>query len=201
MAILEHINGVRERTWDWFKVRAHGKHALWWLILLSVTEPIFSFIVPETLLVAILLAGSKRWRFYAFVTSVASAVGSIIGYVIGAYLFEVFGRALIAFYGLEGYFMKAQAIMEEHIFITMFSASFTPLPDKVFVLAAGFFGASFIPYLLGFVVGRTLRFYLVAYLVHRFGAKVLALIERYVWLVSALALAVLCILILWSLLF
>src|SRR3989344_1590889 len=113
MPILEHISAASERTWEWFKMRAHGKYALWWLVLLAITEPVFSFIVPETLLIAILLAGSRRWKFYAFVTSAASTMGSVIGYFVGAYLFDIFGRALIAFYGWENYFAKAQVNNED----------------------------------------------------------------------------------------
>lgn len=177
--MLERLQLARTRCWSWFSARAHGKHALFWLIVLSILEPFISFIVPETLLVPILLAGSKRWKFYAFVSSAACAVGSVIGYFVGAYFFELVGRRLIELYGLQEHFVRAQMVMEEHLFAAMFTASFTPLPDKVFVLAAGFFGASFLPYLLGFIVGRSLRIYLIAFLVHRFGAHVIRLLERY----------------------
>ncbi len=185
--LLEQIRGARDRSWRWFSERAHGKHALFWLALLSFVEPIVSPIVPETLMVAMLLAGSSRWRFYAAVTSFFSIAGGVVGYLTGFFLFKAIGQSLIAFYGFEATFLEAEQLMSQHAFSSMFWVTFTPIPDKVFVLAAGFLGVSFLPYLLGYIGGRTLRFFLVAYLVHRYGERVLALINRYFALLALIA--------------
>lgn len=187
------IKGARDRSWAWFKERAHGKHALFWLCVLAFSEAFISPIVPETLLVAMLLAGSERWRYFAAITSLASIAGGIAGYFIGLFLFQTVGQGLISFYGLEEGFAEAARIMSIHAFTSMFWVSFTPIPDKVFVLAAGFLAIPFIPYIFGYIFGRTLRFFLVAYLVHCYGMRVLALINRYFgWLalIAALFIAV-----------
>ncbi len=178
--MLERIISFRDKSWAWFSARAHGPHALFWLVILCLTEPIFSPIVPETLLVAMLLAGSVRWKFYAGLTSIASTVGGIAGYFVGALLFSSIGAYLIDLYNLQHAFTEAGRLLGEHIFITMFLVSFTPLPDKVFILAAGFLGAAFFPFAGGYIIGRTLRYYLVSYLVHRYGAAVLAIVNRYI---------------------
>lgn len=192
--MLERIIQLRDRSWGWFSARAHSKHALFWLIVISFTEPIFSFIVPETLLVAMLLVKSERWRFYSWVTTITSTLGGVAGYFIGALLFNSVGAYLIHLYGLESFVMEARTLIGAHIFLTMFLVSFSPLPDKVFVLTAGFLGSAFVPYLAGYVAGRGLRFFLVAYLVHRFGTRVLALMNKYfpyVALISALIIGLL----------
>ncbi|HEY4511048.1 MAG TPA: VTT domain-containing protein [Candidatus Paceibacterota bacterium] len=194
MHILEYIEGVRDRSWGWFKERADGKHAIFWLCVLAFGEAIVSPIVPETLLVAMILAGSQRWRYLAGVTALASIAGGVAGYAIGFSLFHTVGINLISFYGFENVFAEAERLMSLHAFTTMFWVSFTPVPDKVFVLAAGFLGVSFLPYILGYIFGRTLRFFLVAYLVHRYGSRVLALINRYFALLALIAVLLLAVL-------
>lgn len=187
MHILEYIAGARDRSWGWFKERAHGKHATFWLCVLAFLEPFVSPIVPETLLVAMLIAGSARWRYFAAITSLASIAGGATGYIIGFYLFHTVGQGLLSLYGLEGAFAEAARVMSIHAFSSMFWVSFTPIPDKVFVLAAGFLAIPFLPYILGYICGRTLRFFVVAYLVQRYGERVLALLNRYFFLLALVA--------------
>lgn len=171
------------RQWEWFKERAHGPHALFWLIVLSVVEPIFSPIMPETLMVPIVLAGTPRWKFYATITAIFATIGVALGYFIGLFLFGAVGASLIDFYHLGYYFGEAQRLMGAHAFSTMFWVSFTPLPDKVFVLAAGFLSAPFGWFLLGSFLGRISRTLLLAYLVHKYGEAALVFIRRYfLWL-------------------
>ncbi len=177
--MMERIRHSSERSWAWFKERAHGKNALWWLILISFLEPIISPIVPETLMVAILLAGAKRWRFYALVTMLASVAGGVAGYLVGAYLFESIGAWVISSHALEGEFVRAQEFMNAHAFLAMFFVSFSPLPDKLFVITSGLLGVAFIPYILGYTLGRSLRFFLVAYIVRVYGERALVVAQRY----------------------
>jgi membrane protein YqaA with SNARE-associated domain len=185
--MLELIKGARDRSWGWFKERAHSKYAIFWLCLLAFAEGIVSPIVPETLLVAMLLAGSARWRFFAAITSLSSIAGGIVGYLIGLFVFQTVGAGLISYFGWEAAFAEAGRLLSMHAFSSMFWVSFTPIPDKIFVLASGFLGVSFLPYILGYISGRTLRFFLVAYLVHRYGERVLALINRYFSLLALIA--------------
>lgn len=169
--------------WEWFKARAEGPHALLWLLVLSLLEPIVSPIMPETLMIPIVLAGTKRWKFYAIVTAATTTIGCAIGYFIGAFLFGIVGAYLIELYNLGVYFLEAQRLMGEHSFSTMFWVSFTPLPDKVFVLAAGFLSAPFWGFLLGSLLGRMGRTLLLAYLAHRYGEAAITFVRRYfIWL-------------------
>jgi membrane protein YqaA with SNARE-associated domain len=187
--MLERITEIKDRSWEWFSRRAHTKGALWWLLLITFLEPIISPIVPETLLVAILLAGSQRWKFYAAITAITSIAGGVAGYFIGAFLFELIGAWLVSIQGLEAVFTHAQTLMQQHVFVTMIIASFTPLPDKAFVLAGGFLGASFLPYILGYALGRTVRIFVVAYLTKRYGSAIIATINRYFMLFALVAVA------------
>lgn len=190
-AMLERIAEVGNRSWAWFRERAGGKHAFGWLVALSFFEPIVSPIVPETLLVAILIAHPERWIRYALVTALASIAGGVAGYFIGLFFFDTIGSQLVALYGLEQMFQEAKRLMAAHIFITMFLVSFSPLPDKVFVLAAGFLAVSFPLYFLGYAIGRTIRFFLVAYLVQRFGIGIIHTVNRYFSIVAIIAFLIL----------
>lgn len=178
------------RLWEWFHRRADGPHALLWLIILSVLEPVISPIVPETLMVPMVLARKERWKAFAAILIGFTTMGCIIGYLIGDLFFELLGRYLLSWGSGEEVFMKAQLLMSAHAFLTMFWISFTPLPDKVFVLAAGFLSAPFLPFLLGSLVGRALRVALIAYAAARYGEQAIALIRRYFGFLTIVAVAI-----------
>ncbi len=182
------------RLWEWFRKRSESPHAKMWLVVLSFFEPIFSPIMPETLMVPMLLANGKHWKLYATVVVVFTTLGCAIGYFIGSFFFEIIGAKLLAFYHLTDVFEDAKAIMAAHAFLTMFWISFTPLPDKVFVLAAGFLAVPFIPYLLGCLIGRALRVFLIAYLINRYGEGVLGVVRRYFAILTVVAIVVLLVL-------
>ncbi|MDB5225616.1 MAG: DedA family protein [Candidatus Adlerbacteria bacterium] len=188
MHLLEHITERGERSWAWFSQRAHSQHAKMWLAILSFLEPIISPIVPETLMVAMLLAGSndRRWKAYAALTTAFSFLGGLVGYGIGMLAFYYFGEGLLAYFGLGDLHAQAQFLLGGSIFVVMFFVTFTPLPDKVFTILSGFFGVPLLPYAVGFLAGRALRFTLVAYMVHRMGPRILDVLNRYfLWVAVA----------------
>lgn len=192
----QRVLSVRDRSWAWFKERAHGPHAFWWLMLLSFLEPLFSPIVPETLMVAMLLAGAERWKFYALMTTIASIAGGVVGYFIGALLYKSVGGFIIELYGLESYVTRAQELFNENIFTTMAFVTATPVPDKVFVFFAGFLGVNFLWYLFGYIAGRSARIFLIAWLLKTYGPRILDIADKYFgWLtLSVVALIVIAIL-------
>ena len=76
-------------------------------------------------------------------------------------------------------FDTARHLIAGHVFVAMAVASFTPVPDKVFIYAGGFLGVHFFPFIAGYFLGRGVRMALVCYLTQRFGQHVLDLINRY----------------------
>ncbi len=177
--MLERIDSLRSRSWAWFDARAHGPHGIFWLSLLSFLEPIVSPIVPETLMVAMLLSRPEHWKRYALITAFFSFLGGVCGFWLGWFLFTGIGDWVLSFYGLEAWFARAQELFAGNVFVVMLLITFTPIPDKVFVLMAGFLRVPFLQYAAGFLAGRTLRFFIVAYVTHRFGGKVIELVNRY----------------------
>jgi membrane protein YqaA with SNARE-associated domain len=189
----EHIMTRGERGWKWFSDRAHGKHAVAWLAVLAFFEPIFSPIVPETLMAAMLLARSdnRLWKKYAAVTTISSVLGGVAGYGLGYLAMRAFGLEWLSFLGLGNATETIATILAGNIFLIMIVVTFTPLPDKAFTIVSGFLGVPLLPFVGGYIIGRTARFTLVAYLVHRFGSKVLEVINKYSTIVALGTIAIL----------
>jgi membrane protein YqaA with SNARE-associated domain len=148
---------------------AKSGHARMWLVLLSFSESSFFIIPPDVLLLAMLSFGEKKWKHLVFLTSAASVAGAVFGYLVGAFLFEPLAQPIISFYGLTDKFNYVGDLYTSGVFLAVFTAAFTPIPFKVFVLSAGFFNVPFIPFLFAGALGRTLRFSLVAWLSKEYG--------------------------------
>ena len=175
-----------ERTWQWFTMHAERPHALLWLGLVAFADAIFFPIAPEVFLVALTLAHKERARTYLAVAASLSALGAVAGYFVAAFLFNQFGEPILAFYHLEAAFNTARYFIMGHVFLAMALASFTPIPDKVFIYAGGFLGVNFIPFITGYVLGRTIRMAIFVYLTERFGMDALTIIRRYFTYFAAL---------------
>jgi membrane protein YqaA with SNARE-associated domain len=142
-------------------------------------------------MVAMILAHPARWAYFAAVAAIASLLGGIVGYLIGAALFAGVGEFVISFYHLEPWVGRVHELFSGNVFTTMAVVTFTPVPDKIFVFLAGFLHISFPIYLAGYLIGRTARIFIAAWLLKRFGAHVLALAERYaVWVGAAVMIAI-----------
>jgi membrane protein YqaA with SNARE-associated domain len=187
--MLEGFHAWKDALWQRFIVLARGPHALFWLGVCALTDPIFFPIAPEIYLAALILAHRDRFKTYLAITVICSTVGAALGYFIGAFLFKQFGMPLIQFYHLESAFREARHLLMGGVFVGMILVAFQLIPEKVFVLAAGFLGAPFLPFLAGFFIGRAARIALIAYLTKRFGGNVLSVIKRYFLAFTILMLA------------
>jgi membrane protein YqaA with SNARE-associated domain len=176
---LEALHQWRRGLWQWFVARAQGQHALAWLALVSFIDPIFFPVAPEIYLVALMLARPGLWRQYLPVSILFSVFGASVGYVIGGFLFHTFGLPILQFYHLEKVFLDAQHLVHGHVFWGMIVIAFSPIPEKVAVLAAGFLGVHFIPFILGFFVGRGVRLALVVYFTQAYGEGIIRFLSRY----------------------
>ena len=169
----------QERMWRWFTGHARRPHALWWLAAVAFTDAIFFPVAPEVFLVALTLAHKERARTYLAVAAGFSALGAATGYFVAVFLFHQFGEPILAFYHLENAFRMARHFIAGHVFLTMAVASFTPIPDKVFIYAGGFLGVHFAPFITGYVLGRTTRMAIFVYLTERYGQHALDIIRQY----------------------
>lgn len=170
---------------------ARHRHAQRYLAGMSFAESVFFPIPPDVMLAPMCLASpSRAWRF-AFITTLASVIGGIVGYALGYWLFEPVVEPLIASMGWQQKFEHALAWFKEYGVWVVFLAGFSPIPYKVFTIGAGLLSMAFLPFLFASAIGRGARFFLVAALMKFGGAKMEAKLRQYVevlgWLVVGLA--------------
>lgn len=164
-------------------------NAPWYLGALSFTESSFFPIPPDVMLAPMSLANpSKAWRF-AFITTATSVLGGLFGYFIGATLFDAIEPTLKT----SSYWPHYQTAVQwfnQWGFWAIFVAGFSPIPYKVFTIAAGTLSMALLPFTLASVIGRGARFYLVAGLMKWGGPRMETALHKYVdrigWVTVAL---------------
>lgn len=170
---------------------AKHKHANKYLCALSFAESSFFPIPPEVMLVPMSLATPKKAFSLAFFTTVFSVLGGMFGYAIGFFAFD-----LIAPWLQTTHYWSSYQITEywftEWGFWAIFIAGFSPLPYKVFTLAAGVAQMVFLPFVIASLLGRGIRFFLVSWLSAAVKTKLESLLEQHLailaWTIAALAL-------------
>jgi membrane protein YqaA with SNARE-associated domain len=166
------------RLYNWC-INAAGKpYATWLLGAISFMESSFFPIPPDTMLVPMSLARPDRAYGYAAVCTLTSVVGGILGYAIGAFLYDTVGHWLIALYG---YGDKVEAFREAYArygtWIILLKGA-TPIPYKIVTITSGFAAYNFWLFVIFSLITRGARFYLTAFLLHRFGPQAREMIEK-----------------------
>lgn len=176
----EKLHTMKEDLKAWTVRHAEGKNAKWWLFGVAFAESSFFPIPPDVLLVAILMTRERvRAFFYASVTTAGSVLGGLLGYAIGYFFFQTVGVWLVDTYHLQAQMVTVQKLFIENAFFAIFVAAFTPIPYKLFTIAAGLFGISLPVFIVASILGRGGRFFLVAIVMRFFGEHVIRLFYRY----------------------
>lgn len=164
--------------------------APWYLGGLAFAESAFFPIPPDVMLAPMALAQPERaWRL-ALITTLASVAGGLLGYAVGHFAFDLIQPWLATKPHYWQAYKQAVDWFERYGFWAIFVAGFSPIPYKVFTIAAGVLSMALLPFALGSLVGRGARFYLVAGLMRWGGARMEAMLHHYVdrigWAVVAL---------------
>lgn len=180
--------GIFRRIYDWMLAASAHRRAPFWLGAVSFAESSFFPIPPDVMLAPMTLAQPQRWWRLALLTTVTSVLGGLLGYAIGLGMMEAARPWLEAAGYMQG-FEQATAWFHDWGFWAMFLAGFTPIPFKVFTIAAGSVSMALPVFVLGAIVGRGLRFGLVAGLVRLLGPAATPWLERHLerigWLMVA----------------
>jgi len=167
------------RLYDWVVSLAQSRHGIWALFLIAFAESSFFPIPPDILLIALAVGAPRRSLRFALVCTVGSAVGAGFGYLLGLQFYEFAGRPIIEFYGVGDRYLEVRDLYARWDAIAVGVAGFTPIPFKVFTIAAGAFQINFFTFLVACVVSRGARFFLQGALILWFGPQIQKLIERY----------------------
>jgi membrane protein YqaA with SNARE-associated domain len=166
------------KIYNWC-VNAAGKpHAAWALGGVSFAESSFFPIPPDTMLVPMALARPDKAYYYAAVCSVASVAGGILGYAIGAYLYESVGLWLIQLYG---YGDKVEAFREAYArygTLIILVKGVTPIPYKIVTITSGFAGYDLFWFVVLSIITRGGRFFIVAALIYVWGPSARDFVEK-----------------------
>jgi membrane protein YqaA with SNARE-associated domain len=165
------------KLYDWTMGIAAHPQARWGLAGVSFAESSFFPIPPDIILIPMVLAERRKWISFALICTIASVVGGIAGYAIGAFLFEQIARPILEFYGYAGKFDTFAARYNEWGAWIVLIAGLTPFPYKVITIASGATGLAFPVFMLTSIVARGLRFFIVAGLLYRFGPPIREFIE------------------------
>ena len=189
------------RACDWVLSWGETPYAGTALFLLAFAEASFFPIPPDLLLIALCLSVPLRSLRYALLATCGSVMGGVLGYGIGAGLWSLAADWFFTY--IPGFspqlFERVGALFARYDFWTVFAAGFTPIPYKVFTIASGAFGINLPIFIVASVVSRGLRFYLVAWLLKRYGEQARLFIEKYFNLLSWLVLVfIIVILVIWK---
>lgn len=176
------------RLYDWVLHWADTPYGPAALFILSFAEASFFPIPPDALLIALVLGLRKKAFSFATICTIASVTGAILGYMIGHFLWwagssEFSSLALFFFNNIPGFteeiFYKVKALYDEWNFWIIFTAGFTPIPYKVFTISGGAFEINIALFIIASIISRAGRFFLVAFLIWKFGAQIKSFIDKY----------------------
>ncbi len=175
------------RIYDWVLHWAETPWGAWALFILAFVESSFFPIPPDVLLIALCLGLPVRSFRYATICTIGSVLGAIGGYLLGHFAWMSSGEftafANFFFEHIPGFthevYHQISEWYEEYDFWMVFTAGFTPIPYKVITITAGVFNINFWVFIIASIISRGARFFLISFLIWKFGPTVKGFIDKY----------------------
>ena len=166
------------RLYDWCIAAADKPYAVWILGVVSFAESSFFPVPPDAMLIPMAMAQPKKaWQF-ALVCTITSVAGGVLGYAIGALLYDSIGGWIIKLYGYGDKVEAFRAAYAEYGAWIILLKGFTPIPYKLVTITSGFAAYSLPLFILFSVITRGARFFLLAFLLNRYGPAAREIIEK-----------------------
>ncbi len=176
------------KLYDWMLHWAQTPYGAVALFLLAFAEASFFPIPPDALLIALVLGARTKAFRLALICTLGSVAGALAGYAVGYYawwdLSGGFSPLAHFFYNnIPGFntdiFYKVQDMYQQWDFWIIFTAGFTPIPYKVFTITAGAFKVSIPMFIIASIISRGARFFLVSFLIWKYGEQIKSFIDKY----------------------
>ena len=164
--------------YDWTLRLAHHRHALRSLAVVSFAESSVFPIPPDVMLVPMILARRDQAYRIATICTITSVAGGMLGYAIGYFRYDSVGLWLVNLYGAHDAIAEFRAWYDSWGAAVILIKGLTPIPFKVVTIASGFFAYNFLLFVLLAAITRGARFFLIAWLLKRYGERMKAFIER-----------------------
>jgi membrane protein YqaA with SNARE-associated domain len=158
------------------------------LFVFAFIESVFFPVPPDILLIALVLGSASKYISYAIICTLGSVTGALAGYALGSFLWirgngEFSDFAQFFFNNIPGFseelFNSIKTLFRNWGFWVIFTAGFTPVPYKVFTVSAGVFDINLLMFVIASIASRGARFFLVSWLIWRFGPGIKTFIDRY----------------------
>ncbi len=166
------------RLYDWTMNLAAHRHGIWWLALVAFVESSVFPIPPDVLMIPMILARPSRAWLIASVALVASVLGGMLGYAIGALAYDTIGQPVLSALGKADAMEDFNTRFNDFGFWAVLGAGVTPFPYKVITIMSGWTGMPLATFVATSILARALRFFVVATLLRTFGAPVREFIEK-----------------------
>jgi membrane protein YqaA with SNARE-associated domain len=166
------------RLYDWCIAAADKPYALWILGMVSFAESSFFPVPPDVMLIPMSLAQPRKAWLFALVCTITSVAGGVLGYAIGALLYDSIGGWIIQLYG---YGNKMDAFRESYAewgAMIILVKGLTPIPYKLVTISLGFAGYNLFLFIVLSIITRGARFFLLAFLLNRYGPQAREIIEK-----------------------
>ncbi|WP_037315660.1 YqaA family protein [Ruegeria halocynthiae] len=164
--------------YDWTIRLAEHPRALWALAVVAFVESSFFPIPPDVLMIPMILARPSRAWLIATVALVASVLGGLLGYAIGAFFYDSIGQPILESMGKAHAMEEFNTKFNDFGFWAVLAAGVTPFPYKVITIMSGWTGMPLGTFIATSILARALRFFVVAGLLWKFGEPIRAFIEK-----------------------
>ena len=168
-----------DRLYRWTLALSESRHAPLALGAVAFAESSFFPIPPDLILVPMALAKPRMAWTYAAICTAASVLGGILGYAIGALLYDTLGQWLISLYHYADKMDALRAAYAQWGWLVILVKGLTPIPYKLVTIMSGLLGYNFALFVLLSAVTRGARFFIVAGLLNRFGDPIRGALERH----------------------
>ena len=169
--------------YNWTLELANNPRAIWLLGFVSFIEAIFFPIPPDILLIPMILANIQKAWFYAFVATITSVMGGLVGYAVGFLAYSEIAEPLLISLGKQSAMILFSNSINENGFLIVLTAGISPIPFKVVSIMSGFTQMPLLVFLVSAMLGRATRFFVVATLLKYYGETIKNFIETYLgWL-------------------
>lgn len=182
-----------KRLYNWILSWSESRWGWLALFTIALFEASWFPLPPDILLIALCLGATKRSFRFATICLVGSVLGAALGYMIGYFLWTTPSGEATALANLfyeyifsVDSFNNVGALYDRFNFWIVFTAGFTPLPFKLFTIAGGMFHINFMMFIIASMVSRGMRFFLIAWLIWKFGAPIKSFIDKYFNLLATL---------------
>ena len=188
---MSYFSRFIKNIYDWMLAMSSSPNAMWFLALVSFAESSFFPIPPDIMLIPMILATPKKAMRITGLATITSVLGGYFGYSIGVFFFDLIAKPILSFYSYMQQFDVFKDYYHQWGGWIVFGAGITPFPYKVITIASGVVHLNLITFTIASIIARGMRFYLVAWLLMKYGSPMKTFIEKNLNLLSILFLILL----------